>query len=87
MKRDQVEALIREGLSSKVAECISVKVKRGEASIVTVRGKRKLGYDLDLEVNFKIDGTNILVKMQEVSDDSEDCEFFQVTPQNSKCSR
>lgn len=30
--------------------CDSVKVLRGEGSLITVRGKRKLGYELDIEL-------------------------------------
>lgn len=30
--------------------CDSVKVLRGEGSLITVRGKKKLGYELDIEL-------------------------------------
>ena len=60
LKRDLIEKIIGEGLALKLSlQGSIVKVIRGEASLVTVRGKRKLGYDLDLDLTLSIDGTNV----------------------------
>ncbi len=50
-------------MSKRLIECSSVKVTRGEASLITVRGKRKLGYDLDLDITLSIEGTSVQVKL------------------------
>ena len=55
-----IEKIIGEYLALKLSlQGSKVKVTRGEASLVTVRGKRKLGYDLDLDLSLSIDGTNV----------------------------
>jgi hypothetical protein len=41
-------------------------VIKGEGSIVTVRGKRKLGYEIDIEIGQK-------VQLYEITDDEDDC--------------
>jgi len=50
-----------------------VKVIRGEGSLITVRGKRKLGYELDIEVT--VEGP-ISFRLNELCDHEEDVAEF-----------
>ncbi len=59
-------------------QCESAKVTRGEASLITVRGKRKLGYEFDVELIIQIDSNKVKVKIIEMCDDEEDCTDFSV---------
>jgi hypothetical protein len=43
-----------------------------------VRGKRKLGYDFDVELIINIDSNKVKVKIIEMCDDEEDCSDFTV---------
>jgi hypothetical protein len=41
-----------------------------------VRGKRKLGYDFDVDLILTIESTKVKVKLIEMCDDEEDCSDF-----------
>ncbi len=47
---------------------------RAEGSLITVRGKRKLGYDIDVQVS--ITNTKAVIKVKGLQDDEEDCEEY-----------
>jgi hypothetical protein len=53
----------------------SITVVKGEGSLIMVRGKRKIGYEMDLDVSLRpSDSTNdIKFKMIELCDDDDDC--------------
>ena len=54
-----------------------MKVTAGEGSLITVRGKRKLGYELSAEITFKFkDGSECKAVVSKICDDEEDCESF-----------
>ena len=64
---------------------MKVKVLKGEGSLITVRGKRKIGYEMDIEITFNFiqsedeqsssvsSEVQCIVKMIEISEDEEDC--------------
>lgn len=45
---------------------------------MTVRGKRKLGYDFDAELTFTNEGKKVTVKITDMCDDEDDCGEFVV---------
>lgn len=52
---------------------------RGEGSLITVRGKRKLGYEVDLEIGL---ASGSVVTLIGICDDEADCEEFKVSQKN-----
>ena len=55
---------------------ISARVLKGEGSLITVRGKRKLGYELTVELSFHSkDMTSSPIKLilEEICEDEDDC--------------
>ena len=63
---------------------LAVKVIRGEGSLITVRGKRKLGYELDIEVT--VDGP-IKFQLIELCDHEEDVAEFRAIQGDSSVMR
>ena len=60
-----------------------MKVLRGEGSLITVRGKQKLGYELDIEISL---GTTIF-RLLEVCDHEDDAADFRATSGDSSVMR
>ncbi|TNV84483.1 hypothetical protein FGO68_gene1640 [Halteria grandinella] len=57
----------------------TAKVLRGEGSLITVRGKRKLGYEVDLEIGL---ASGSVVTLIGICDDEDDCEEYKVSHKN-----
>jgi hypothetical protein len=59
-------------------------VVKGEASIITVRGKRKLGYELDIEMSLTEGQLKTKVSLTGLCDDEEDCAGFKMLESSSQ---
>jgi hypothetical protein len=58
----------------------SLRVIKGEGQLIMVRGKKKLGYEMDIECELENgeDGKTCKVYLTEVCDDDDDCSDIRV---------